>query len=136
MGARLGIERGSSNHPPATSGGKRRNKRRQIHPAVAVFAARYADRVKPAAILEDMTGASRSFCEKVLDGRSAPGADMIEALIFSEIGREVLKAMAAAREARPSWWGALRRQLDAGAIRSEIRQLQQRLEALDEEGDA
>lgn len=123
----------AARHPstlrPATSGGKSRNKLRKIHPAIAVFLRAHAERIKPAAILADLTGASRSFCEKVLDGRSAPGPDMLEALIFSAIGRDVLRAMAAARAGDlPAWWRDFIRESKRGEIRSEIRRLQLELD--------
>ena len=80
---------------PAPKGGKSRTKGRQIHPAIAVFLELNAGKAKPAALLEGLTGASRSFCEKVIDGRKQPGAAMLEALIRSEIGDQVINAIAA-----------------------------------------
>jgi hypothetical protein len=119
---------------PAPKGGKSRTKGRQIHPAILIFLEVYREHKKPAAILEGLTGASRSFCEKVLDGRKRPGADMLEALIRSHFGDQVVDAIAATAPARPTWHRQFRRSIERSSLRDQIREMQRRLEAL-EEGD-
>ena len=120
-----------SNRRAAPKGGKTRTKVRNIHPAIALFLDLHADKTKPAAILECMTGASRSFCEKVLDGRKQPGAAMLEALIRSEIGDQVVDAIAA--PARPGWHRKFRRSIERSTLRDAIKDMQRRLERLEED---
>lgn len=121
-----------SNRRVAPKGGKFRTKGRKIHPAIAAFLVLSPGK-KPAARLEDLTGASRSFCEKVIDGRKQPGAAMLGALIQSDIGDRVALAIAAGAEVAPAWTRRVRRQLDLAAASEQLKHAQALFEKLQRE---
>jgi hypothetical protein len=98
-----------------------------------IFLDIYRDHKKPAAILEGLTGASRSFCEKVIDGRARPGLDMLEALICSKLGDQVIDAIVTSRAgARPDWHRGFRLGIERDRLLTEIKDKQRRLAALDQ----
>lgn len=118
MGRRVRNARGSSKPQLTAKGPKQGRKGRSIHPALVAFRGLFP--LKTPENLRALTGASISFCKKVLDGRLQPGGPMLEALIFSDVGVPVLKAMAAARPTRPAWWSGFRRHLDlADAVKAQ-----------------
>lgn len=124
-----------SNPGAAINGGKSRNKGRQIHPAIGVFLRIHAGKKKPEALLEGLTGASRSFCEKVISGRSQPGGAMLDALIQSEIGDQVVDAIASAAPRRPTWHRRYRAAIERADLRANLKDMQRRLERLEQEDD-
>ncbi|NEU95076.1 hypothetical protein [Bradyrhizobium uaiense] len=97
-----------------------------IHPAIAAF-----KRIFPqstAARLHLQTGASLSFCDKVLSGAKQPGAPMLEALLRSDVGKDVLIAVMGA--AKPAWWVGYRRHLELSELVKAESHLRKQIEAM------
>jgi hypothetical protein len=104
-----------------------RPKGRSIHPAMREF-----KRLFPQGTpfeLAVRTEASVSFCDRVLRGVQQPGAPMLEALLRSDVGREMLIAVMG--DARPPWWKGYRRHLTISELRRAQADHQRRIEALE-----
>lgn len=115
MPAKLERARAIAKKPSGPKYGRIHLKVRSIHPAMRAFKALFANKNKKLPTeLELRTGASRSFCEKVLSGALQPGEPMITALLQSDVGDEILTALMGA--ARPRWWRGFRRSLDLAAL--------------------
>lgn len=110
---------GQSKAPPAPKGGKSRTKGREIHPTILIFKSLFLGKNPRASVLaglEVATGASRSFCEKVLDGRKQPGAAMLEALIRSEFGAQIALGIARGGGHSPAWARGFARHLELAEL--------------------
>lgn len=112
MTGKLKLPRARSKTRTRTNEGRNRSIRRSIHPAMRVFKELFPQ--KPAFELALLTGASLSFCEKVLSGAHQPGPDMLVALLQSDVGREILIALMA--DAKPAWWKGFRRHLELAEL--------------------
>ena len=88
-------------------------------------------RSKPAMHLHLLTDQPLSNCQKALAGTRAENLDLVTALLRSEMGREVLFALMG--DARPEWFSKYRKQLDVNAAHRQLRETQQRLDALQQE---
>lgn len=114
-----------SKSAPAPKGGKPPPKGRRIHSAMAAFHAAYPN--STAAHLAVFSGASMSFCEKVLSGAKQPGAPMLEALLRSDVGKQALIAIMGA--ARPAWWVGFSKHLTLARLVKAQEQLRAEIEA-------
>lgn len=83
---------------------------------------------KTAQNLSAISKASQRSCEEWISGRSNLSADAVVNLLRSDHGLEFLEAIVS--DARPIWWRQFRRQVRAGNLKRELRELQQQLDAI------
>lgn len=136
MVARSRPARASSKPNLAPKGGKYRTKGRKIHPIVLIFQGLFWEqnpRGNVLAGLEVASGASRSFCEKVLDGRKQPGLAMIEALIRSDYGAHIALGIAMAGGNPPAWSRGFSRHLELSDLVQAQKRTQAQIEKLQRE---
>lgn len=86
---------------------------------------------KTAACFASATGLSINACEKSLSQKRAISSDALVALLDTDHGYEVLKALMG--DSRRKWWKTLKRAVEREAMKAEIADLQKRIDALNGE---